>query len=77
MCVVTDVDTPSAQLTYNPYIRMCSIASVPKLLVVGPVPQTAFELFLTVLTVIKTFQFVKLSNKQALPPLVSDHDSSL
>ncbi|CCA77849.1 hypothetical protein PIIN_00496 [Serendipita indica DSM 11827] len=59
----------TANMTYNSHIRMCSTTSVPKLLVFGPVPQTVYELFLTILTVIKTCQFVTIS-RHNLPPLI-------
>ncbi|KAG8765448.1 hypothetical protein FRC15_006988, partial [Serendipita sp. 397] len=42
-------------MTYNPIIRICASMSSPKILMATPITPTVYELFLTVLTLIKAY----------------------
>lgn len=59
----------AAITVYNPYIKMCASPAIPKLLAASPIAPTLYELFLTILTVIKSYNFVKASRSKA-PPLL-------
>ncbi|KAG8770052.1 hypothetical protein FRC16_006490, partial [Serendipita sp. 398] len=42
-------------MTYNPIVRICASIASPKILMATPIPPTVYELFLTVLTLIKAY----------------------
>ncbi|KAG9055365.1 hypothetical protein FS842_002387 [Serendipita sp. 407] len=42
-------------MTYNPIVRICASMASPKILMATPIPPTVYELFLTVLTLIKAY----------------------
>ncbi|KAG8836297.1 hypothetical protein FRC17_007447 [Serendipita sp. 399] len=60
----------TAGMTYNPYIRMCAPASSPKVLAATPIAPTAYELFLTSLTLLKSYDISKHSKMSETPLLL-------
>lgn len=56
-------------ITYNAYIGMCVAAVSPLLLAVSPIPPTVYTLCLTLLTIIKAFNFQGYSSGLTLPRL--------
>lgn len=56
-------------MSYNVYIRICAPENNPSIMLAAPIPPTLYELFLTILTLIKTFHVVKATKSTASPLL--------
>ncbi|KAG8836283.1 hypothetical protein FRC17_007433 [Serendipita sp. 399] len=57
-------------MSYNPYVRSCVPASNPKIMMMTPIAPTVYELFLTVLTLIKTYKILSNMPGCETPSLV-------
>ena len=61
---------PLAITVYNPLVGLCATTSTPHLFKFTPIAPLIFELFLTILTIIKAFDFVVPPSSSSLPLLV-------
>jgi hypothetical protein len=58
-------------MAYNPAVRVCAPASIPPIAGVMPAPTVAYELFLTILTIVKVVDYPAHRTESAVPMLVS------
>lgn len=61
---------PLATISYNPLARLCTPSSTPRLFKLTPIAPLIYELFLTILTIVKAFDFVGHPSGPSLPLLV-------